>query len=363
MYRAFYRLHGRPFPIAPDLGAYLATESHRRAVACLSHALQRDEGLVVITGEAGVGKTMLVRYLEARLGARRVLVPRLPAAASGAEAVLAAIARSLGLEPVPGAPAATLGAIEAGLRARAPERGSLLIVVDEAQAPSPAALDALRPIAGLAGGNGPLARVVLVGRPELRDRLALPALAGLRERVVASHRLVPLEPDEIRPYVEHRLARVGWQDDPRLHPELFPAVRIATDGLPRRIHLLLTRLLVLAALDQRHELGAAEVEEAVADLRPEPEPLAEPPDPAALRASVEPEVWRRELAGLRRRLDTLYAELARERRRRDDAEAEAARLRAELQRIGLARLGLGPDGEQDALGGLAVGSPGAVAHG
>lgn len=345
MYTAFYRLRARPFGLAPDLGAYLATESHRRAVACLSHALGRGEGVVVVTGEAGVGKTMLVRYLEARLGARRVLAPRLPAVAATAEALLRALAEALAPEPEPGAVEPTPRALEAALRARAPERGALLLVLDEAQRPEPRALDALRPLIALGGPAGPLLRLVLVGRPELRDRLAAPALAWLRERVAASHRLAPLEPEEVRRYIEHRLARAGWQDDPRLLPELFGAVRLATGGLPRRINQLMSRLLVLGALDQRHELGAAEVEEALGDLPPEPARVPATLG-AALLAEPQPEPWRAEIAALRRRLDALYEELARERRRRDEAEALAARLRAELVRLGIAA----PSG--DALAGL-----------
>jgi type II secretory pathway predicted ATPase ExeA len=330
MYREFYRLRDRPFPLAPDLAAYVTTESHRRAVACLSHALARGEGFVVMTGEAGVGKTMLVRFLEARLGARRVVAPSLPAATTG-EAVLEALAAALGVAPETGA--ATLRAIEAALRARAPERGALLMVLDEAQRLAPEALEVLRPVVGLGCAAGPLVRLILVGRLELRDRLALPALAWLRERVVASHRLVPLDREEVRPYVEHRLARVGWQDDPRLSPDLFPALWLATGGLPRRINQLMTRLLVLAALDQRHEIGAGEIEEVAEELDPGPGGTPVRVDPGTLLAT-ELEPWRQDLAILRRRLDALYDELARERRRRDDAEAEAARLRAELQRLG-----------------------------
>ncbi|MCL6607268.1 MAG: AAA family ATPase [Geminicoccaceae bacterium] len=336
-YREFYRLHDRPFPLAPDLGAYLTTESHRRAVACLSHALARGEGVVAITGEAGVGKTTLVRYLEARLGARRVVAPSLPAVATSGEAILEALAAALGVAPGPGAP--TLRAIEAALRARAPERGALLMVLDEAQRPAPEALDALRPVVGLSGTGGPLVRLLLVGRPELRDLLALPPLAWLRERVVVTHRLVPLEPEEVQPYVEHRLGRVGWQHDPRLSPDLFPALRLATGGLPRRINQLMTRLLVLAALDQRHEIGAAEIEEVADEFDEGPSETPVRLDPGALVAA-EPAPWRDDLAVLRRRLDALYEELARERRRRDDAEA--ALLRAELQRLGPAPAVLGP---------------------
>ncbi len=345
-YTAFYRLHRRPFPLVPDLGGYVETESHRRALACLAHTLGRGEGVVVVTGEAGIGKTLLVRYLEARLGARRVLVPVLPAVVREGRVVLAALAASLGLEARTDGPAPSPRALQAALRARAPERGSLLLLLDEAQVAAAEALDALRPFLGLAGPDGPLLRIVLIGRPELRERIAAPALAWLRERIAASHRLGPLEPEEIRPYIEHRLTWAGWQDDPRLSAELFPAVRLATAGVPRRINQLITRMLVLAALDQRHELGAGEVEEALDALQGDPFPVPALPERRAF-AVVEPGPWRRELGALRRRLDALYEELARERRRRDDAEAEVVRLRAELGRYGIEPLGLDPLGEDE----------------
>jgi len=335
-YWRFYGLRDRPFSLVPDLAAYFTTESHRRAVACLFHALARGEGIAAITGEAGVGKTMLVRYLEARLGPRRVVAPRLPAATTKGEQLLGCLASALGGTTREGRLAASPPAIEAALRARAAERGSLLLVLDEAQRPAPEALEVLRPIVAATGASGPFVRLLLVGKPELRERLALPALAWLRERLVANHRLTPLEPEEVRPYLEHRLARVGWQDDPRLLPDLFAPVRLLTGGIPRRIHLLMTRLLVLAALDQRHELGAEEVEAVAQDVELDPvEALL--PGALAHVSAREPEPWREEMAVLRRRLDALYEELARERRRRDDAEAEAARLRAELERLGVAR--------------------------
>jgi type II secretory pathway predicted ATPase ExeA len=345
-YTTFYRLRRRPFPLAPDLGAYLATESHRRALGCLSHALGRSEGILVVTGEAGVGKTLLVRYLEARLGARRVLAPVLPAVARGGRVVLEAVAAALGLDARTDGSGPSSRTVEAALRERAPERGSLLLLLDEAQVAAAEALDALRPLVGLAGFTGPLLRLVLIGRPELRERLAAPVLAWLRERIVASHRLAPLEPEEIRPYIEQRLARAGWQDDPRLSAELFPAVRLATGGVPRRINQLMTRVLVLAALDQRHELGAADVEEALDALQEDPSPAPSVPEPRAV-AALEAGPWRREVGMLRRRLDALYDELARERRRRDDAEAEVARLRDELRRLGIEPPGLDPLGEDE----------------
>jgi polysaccharide deacetylase family protein (PEP-CTERM system associated) len=206
-------------------------------------------------------------------------------------------------------------------------------MLDGARSPAAAAFDALRPLLLHGGPAGPLVRLVLVGRPELRERLACPTLAWLRARVVASHRLTPLEPEEIRPYLEHRLVRAGWQEDPRLLPELFPAVRLATGGVPRRIDQLMTRLLILGALDEWHELGAFEVEQALGDRSDEPIGAVASFGGSSVPGS-EGEVVRREIVTLRRRLDSLYEELARDRRRRNDVQVGVARSHAEHRSVG-----------------------------
>lgn len=330
-YTDFYGLAGRPFAIAPDPAFHFPSDGHRRAVGCLSHGLRQGDGPILVTGEAGTGKTLLARVLEAQLGDRRVVtLPALPGR-DGGDPLILKVAAAVGLDPAPVDAAAALAALADRPAGAGPERGGLLLVLDEAQRLAPAALDGVRRLAELGRpGRRPI-RVLLLGRPELLDLLAAPELARLRERVVASHRLAPLGRDEIAAYVEHRLARVGWRGDPRLAADLGPALHALTGGVARRVNQVGTRLLVLGALDQRHELGAAQLDEAGEGLGREQGPA---PRPAA---AVQ---GRRALARLRRRLEVVGAELDRERRRREAAEAEAARLREALHRQELGRLQL-----------------------
>ncbi|MCS6778200.1 MAG: tRNA (adenosine(37)-N6)-threonylcarbamoyltransferase complex ATPase subunit type 1 TsaE, partial [Geminicoccaceae bacterium] len=367
MYLDFYRLTGRPFQLTPDHAFYYGSRSHRRAVAYLSYGLQQGEGFIVVTGEVGAGKTTLVHWLAAQLGERRVLAPSLPGLRIGPEETLAAVGQSLGAEASAGGQVALLRAIEARLRELAANGRRVLLVVDEAQNLGVEALEALRSVSNLGDAGRAVVQILLVGQPQFRAMLARPELAQLRERIVASYHLGPLEADEVQAYIEHRLARVGWQGDPRITVEACRAIHAATGGLPRRINLLCARLLVLGALEERHELDRPQVEEVADEMRDElatapdrsplaarrptsggelasDEPLPDSAIPAALRArtataeSEEPVVWQREVGRLLRRLEAVLDDLARERHRREDAEAEVCRLRSELHRLELGRL-------------------------
>jgi hypothetical protein len=91
----------------------------------------------------------------------------------------------------------------------------------------------------------------------------------LRQRVIAAYHLGPLDQDETRAYIEHRLKHVGWQDDPRFEDAAFPAIYAQTGGVPRRINTLCTRLLLAAFLSEKHAIGAKDVERVVAELSEE----------------------------------------------------------------------------------------------
>ena len=96
-----------------------------------------------------------------------------------------------------------------------------------------------------------------------------PGMQQLRQRVIAAYHLGPLDQDETRAYIEHRLKHVGWQRDPRFEDGAFPAIYAHTGGVPRRINTLCTRLLLAAFLSEEHAIGAANVERVIAELSEE----------------------------------------------------------------------------------------------
>ena len=125
--------------------------------------------------------------------------------------------------------------------------------------------------------EGAVMQCFLLGQPQFRQTLASGALEQLRQRVIASYHLEPLDTEETRSYIEHRLRMVGWSGDPGFAPEAFAAVFEQTRGVPRKINTLCSRLLLFAYLEERHAIDTHVVEEVVHDLVQE---VAHGPAPA-----------------------------------------------------------------------------------
>src|SRR3546814_19417056 len=119
-------------------------------------------------------------------------------------------------------------------------------------------------------GRHALLQIFLLGQPEFRDTLrASPALEQLRQRVIATHHLDPMMASETAPYILHRLSLVGWAGNPQFPPEAFAGIYEATDGVPRRINALASRVMLLGAIDKLLPIDGDVVEEVIADKGPE----------------------------------------------------------------------------------------------
>ncbi|MDX6749965.1 XrtA-associated ATPase [Geminicoccaceae bacterium 1502E] len=356
MYTEFYGLAGRPFQLSPNHRFYYGSRGHRRAVAYLTYGLHQAEGFIVITGDVGAGKTTLIGYLQERLADQSFVAARLNATRVDADDVLRLVAGAFGL-PMEGRSKATLvTAIEARLREIGTSRQRVLLIVDEVQNLPPDSLEELRMLSNLEEEGRALLQILLVGQPQFRDTIAGPALEQLRQRVVASYHLGPLDESEVQAYVEHRLRKVAWREDPAFDADTHAAIFAATGGLPRRINMLCARLLVYGAIEQRHLLTAEDVRMVAAEVEqeqtpappreqgalppPRPAPDMPVPDMPVQTGAPAPDEWRDEAMRLQRKLEQLHEDLGRERHRHDSVRAEAERLRETLQRIEVERVRL-----------------------
>ena len=267
MHEDFYGFTGRPFQLTPDPAFYFESATHRKALSYLGYGLAQGEGFIVITGEVGAGKSTLVAHLMATIDRQRLTAGQIVTSALDGSEMVHVAAQCFGLDVAGKDKASALKAIELFLHAEARAGRRCLLVVDEAQNLTIAALEELRMLSNFQLGSHPLLQTLLLGQPEFRTTLAhSDALEQLRQRVIANHHLEAMEPGEVGPYVEHRLARVGWAGNPAIDPRMYPELAKATDGVPRRVNRIMARLLLLGAVEQRERIDSAMLEAVLADL-------------------------------------------------------------------------------------------------
>ena len=266
MYEQFYGLSAPPFQINPDPSFYFESKGHGSAHQYLRFGAFQGEGFIVVTGEIGAGKTTLLRALLAELDPAKVVAAQIVSTQLEAGELLSAVALAFGIPCDGMSKAKLLVTLEAYLASLATVNRRALLIIDEAQNLGPAAIEELRMLSNFQFGNRALLQSFLVGQPELRDILRLPQMEQLRQRVIASCHLGPMDGAETRGYVEHRLRHVGWEGRPQFDDAAFDAVFHWTGGVPRRINMLCSRLLLSTFLDGTQGIDAARVDRIAAEI-------------------------------------------------------------------------------------------------
>ena len=266
MYAEFYGLRALPFQLTPDKRFFYPSQIHKRALAYLTYGLQKSEGFVVITGDVGTGKTILVDYLLSLIDAEHYLTSKLVTTQMGPDDTLRMVASGFGLDLTGSQKSTIIRQLEKFFTELRRRRISPVIIVDEVQNLPRASLEELRMLSNCRGEDTPLVQTFLLGQTQFRDVLARGALEQLKQRVVASSHLRPLSVEEMRGYVEHRLHTVGWVDNPVLSNEVYSLVYRETGGIPRRINMVFDRLFLLGYVEERHEIGADLVEIVMSEL-------------------------------------------------------------------------------------------------
>ena len=269
MYESFFGLSGKPFQLNPDPAFYFGSKGHSRAFAYLQYGLYQGEGFIVITGEIGAGKTTIVRSLMEQLDRNKVVAAQIVSTQLDADDMLRAVGVAFGLPVGSTSKSMLLASIEAFLCQVAADRKRALLIVDEAQNLTPKAVEELRMLSNFQLGDQALLQSFLVGQPELRAMMQSPSMQQLRQRVIASYHLGPMDAAETQAYVEHRLRHVGWSDDPRFSPETFSRIHELTGGIPRRINTLCNRLMLAAFLGEQHALDTGDVDMIEGEMRAE----------------------------------------------------------------------------------------------
>ena len=304
MYDQFYRFNSEPFRLSPDHAFAYAHKGYIKARAYMAYAFMREEGFVMVTGRPGTGKTTLVGALIEHLSGENVRVANLVCSQLKADDLLKLVAYEFGVAVDVVEKGELLQRLTQQLRAWHRDGRRALLIVDEAQDLAVSAMEELRLLTNIQVAGKPLLQIFLLGQPELRELVLRPELEQVHQRIVAASHLKSLEMEETREYILHRLDVVGWRGDPAFSQAVFPLVYKFSEGIPRRINLICSRLLLHCALEQRHRVEVADVREVIGELQDEHlaagaswseadfHGLEDTPDegPAAAQGSVDAEV-------------------------------------------------------------------------
>ena len=289
MYETYYNLTAKPFQLSPDPRLFYSSKGHEQALAYLRYGILQGEGFIIITGDVGTGKSMLVSTLFQSLNNESVVAAQIVTTQMESDDLLRMVAAAFGLDYQCESKAALVQNLEGFFRSCVQEGKRVLIVVDEAQRLPHESIEELRMLSNLQANGRPLMQSFLLGQRQCQTTMPLEGFEHLRQRALASYHLKPFAEHETRAYIEHRLRLCGWQDDPHFPEEVFLGIHEFTQGVPRRINTLCDRLLLFGSLRELHEINreaftcvAQEIIEERGGI-----PLTGPESSSALEASNE----------------------------------------------------------------------------
>jgi general secretion pathway protein A len=294
IYEEFYGLKEQPFAISTDPRFHFFSASHQRAYQELITGLQRGEALLLLTGEAGTGKTTLSRAVLAGLGDRTFAALVLNPYMSGGE-ILKLILRDFGLISrehlrqgalARAEPSQLLETLEGFLLTISAVKSRAVVIIDEAQSLAAAALDQVRLLTALERNGQHLIQVIFGGQPKLLDTLKKDNMYALNERITRRVHLGPLLESEVRAYVDHRLAVAGGADRVRFDDDAVQLLADMSRGLPRRVNVLADRALQEGRVESASVITGAMVRRAARLLSGPQKPPVPPPVPVTAAPPV-----------------------------------------------------------------------------
>src|SRR5919204_77918 len=262
MYLSFYGLREAPFAPTPDPKFLFQSPRHREALAQLIYGVRERKGFIVLTGEIGTGKTTLLRTLLEKMD-RDTHVAYVHNSALDIEGLLEYILQDWGVKSVGTSHAQRLFELNEFLIGQHRQGLSPVLVIDEAQNLSIPTLEAVRLLSNFETTNEKLMQILLVGQPELRDKLNTPELRQLKQRIGLRCHIGPLSPEETRLYIRHRLRVAGAVDAGIFTDAAIQKISDYSKGTPRVINIVCDHCLLSGYADSKRRIDAAIVKEAV----------------------------------------------------------------------------------------------------
>jgi type II secretory pathway predicted ATPase ExeA len=267
MYLEYFKLREFPFRLTPDTEFMYMSPAHARAKAYMDYTVWNREGFVVITGEIGCGKTLLIQKLLTELDDQNVIVAKVFQTQLDEVEFLQAVLVEFGFNPFNAKKVELIDMLNTFLVENFLKLKQLVLIVDDAHNLSIKVLEEIRMLSGLETQKEKVLHVILVGQPPLNEMLEAPEMEQLLQRVRLRYHIKPLSQEEIAIYVAHRLRVAGSENEVLFSPETIPLIHKYTGGTPRLTNTLCDTALVCAFADGLKQVTPAVLANAVEELQ------------------------------------------------------------------------------------------------
>jgi len=265
VYVSFFNLREQPFNLTPDPRFLFLSPQHEEALSHLLYGIYERKGFIEITGEVGTGKTLLCRTLLERLDESVSTALIFNSYLTDLE-LLEAILSDFGLTCTEATRKAYIDTLNQYLLDEFTAGRNAVVIIDESQNMDLAVLEQLRMLSNLETDDGKLLQVVLIGQPELRDKLALRDMRQLDQRIAVRYHLHALTLKETTQYVLHRLSVAGEVNAVTFSRRAWSRLHRYCGGIPRRINVLCDRILMTAYVQGSRSITASMVKQSIRDL-------------------------------------------------------------------------------------------------
>ncbi len=266
MYETFFKLTRKPFSVTSSPSFLFLSKRHQEALAHLTYGISERVGFIEITGEVGTGKTTVCRALLDRLDERTKTAFIFNSNVSESQ-LMQTIVEDLGIKTTQKSKGALFSELNRFLIEQHTQGNNVVLIIDEAQNLSMKLLEQVRMLSNLEAANEKLIQIVLVGQPELREKLASPSLRQLRQRIAVRYHIEALSREEAGLYISHRLSLAGANGgSPVFGETAVDAVFQYSKGIPRLINMVCNKALLTGFVLEERNISDEIVKRSISEL-------------------------------------------------------------------------------------------------
>lgn len=265
MYLEYYRLREKPFNVTSDPSFLYMSKRHKEAFKHLIYGIKERAGFIEITGEVGTGKTTLCRALLNKLDAHTKAAFIFNSDLSELQ-LLQAIVEDLGIKVKKRSKIDLFNKLNSFLIEQLKMGNNVVLILDEAQNLRPRTLEQMRMLSNLETEKEKLFQIILVGQPELRDKLNTSNLRQLKQRIGIRYHILPLDRDEILDYIKHRLYIAGSDGSIKFTEGAIEKIYEYSNGVPRLINIASDKALLLGFVLETYEINDEIIERSIEEI-------------------------------------------------------------------------------------------------